>query len=230
MGGKAGMTSVEGKGSTFWFTAVLRKDAPPHNEPTRVSAEDAERTIRQKLGSKRILLVEDEPINREIAQALLEDVSFIVDLAEDGGKAIERVQAATYDLILMRWRYLKDDAGAALLQSLREFLDEGKLILGICNGFQLLVKLGVLPALGGQRFERQVSLGNNDSARFEDRWVHLLPNAASPCVFTKNLPLLSMVCGQSPPHYPSVFPLRQPLDDPVHLGFRQHFIPARGGF
>ena len=101
MGGKAGMTSVEGKGSTFWFTAVLRKDAPPHSEPTRISAEDAERTIRQKLGSKRILLVEDEPINREIAQALLEDVGFIVDLAEDGGKAIERVQAATYDLILM---------------------------------------------------------------------------------------------------------------------------------
>lgn len=80
---------------------MLRKDAPPHNEPTRVSAEDAERSIRQKLGSKRILLVEDEPINREIAQALLEDVGFIVDLAEDGGKAIERVQAATYDLILM---------------------------------------------------------------------------------------------------------------------------------
>ena len=67
----------------------------------RVSAEEAERTIRQKLGSKRILLVEDEPINREIAQALLEDVGFVVDLAEDGGKAIERVQAATYDLILM---------------------------------------------------------------------------------------------------------------------------------
>ena len=101
----------------------------------------------------------------------------------------------------MRWRYLKDDAGAALLQSLREFLDEGKLILGICNGFQLLVKLGVLPSLGGQRFERQVSLGNNDSARFEDRWVHLLPNAASPCVFTKNLPLLSMPVrhGEIPP-------------------------------
>ncbi len=80
---------------------MLRKDAPPANEPTRVSAEDAERTIRKNLGSKRILLVEDEPINREIAQALLEDVGFIVDLAEDGGKAIERVQAATYDLILM---------------------------------------------------------------------------------------------------------------------------------
>ena len=52
----------------------------------------------------------------------------------------------------MRWRYLKDVHGTPLLQSLREFLDQGKLILGICNGFQLLVKLGVLPALGGVRF------------------------------------------------------------------------------
>ena len=101
MGGNAGMTSVEGKGSTFWFTAVLRKDAPQLGVTERINAEEAERTIKQKLGGKRILLVEDEPINREIAQALLEDVGFIVDLAEDGGKAIERVQAATYDLILM---------------------------------------------------------------------------------------------------------------------------------
>ena len=74
----------------------------------------------------------------------------------------------------MRWRYLKDAAGRPLLDSLREVLDEGKLILG------------------GSRFERQVSLGHNDSARFVDRWVHLLPNPASPCVFTKNLPLLAM--------------------------------------
>ncbi|MBQ9406933.1 MAG: phosphoribosylformylglycinamidine synthase subunit PurQ [Desulfovibrio sp.] len=92
----------------------------------------------------------------------------------------------------MRWRYLKDATGKLLLDSLREFLEAGKLILGICNGFQLLVKLGVLPALDGRRFERQVSLGHNDSARFEDRWVHLLPNAASPCVFTQGLPLLTM--------------------------------------
>lgn len=92
----------------------------------------------------------------------------------------------------MRWRYLKDAAGAPLLQHLQDFLDQGKLILGICNGFQLLVKLGLLPALGGLRFERQVSLGHNDSARYEDRWVHLLPNPESPCIFTKGLPVLAM--------------------------------------
>ena len=76
----------------FRFTAALRKHAPGQRA-NRVIAEEAERTIRQKLGSKRILLMEDEPMNCEIAQVLLEDVGFIVDLAEDGGKAIERVQA-----------------------------------------------------------------------------------------------------------------------------------------
>ena len=60
-------------------------------------------------------------------------------------------------------------------------------MLGICNGFQLLVKLGVLPALDGKRFERQVSLSHNDSARYEDRWVQLKPNPDSPCIFTKGL-------------------------------------------
>lgn len=92
----------------------------------------------------------------------------------------------------MRWRYLKDADGTPLLDSLTRFINDGKLILGICNGFQLLVKLGVLPALDNARFERQVSLSHNDSARYEDRWVSLLPNSHSPCVFTRNLALLRM--------------------------------------
>lgn len=92
----------------------------------------------------------------------------------------------------MRWRHMKDATGTPLLQGLRQFLDEGKLILGICNGFQLLVKLGILPALDGRYFERQVSLGHNDSARYEDRWVRLRVNAASPCVFTRGLEYLDI--------------------------------------
>lgn len=87
----------------------------------------------------------------------------------------------------VRWRYSKDAAGRPVLDPLTAFLDSGGLVLGICNGFQLLVKLGLLPALDGLRFTRQVSLGHNDSGRFEDRWVRLVADPASPCVFTRNL-------------------------------------------
>ncbi len=91
----------------------------------------------------------------------------------------------------MRWRHLKDKNGIALLEHLKKFLDDGKLVLGICNGFQLLVKLGLLPSFDGERFERMVSLGHNDSARYEDRWVQMKVNKKSPCIFTQGLEFVS---------------------------------------
>mgnify|MGYP000342652333 CR=1 FL=1 len=91
-----------------------------------------------------------------------------------------------------RWLHLADKAGVPLLDHLSRFLDDGKLMLGICNGFQLMVKLGLLPALDGKRFERQVSLTHNASARYEDRWVRLAVNPLSPCVFTRGLNHLMM--------------------------------------
>jgi len=92
----------------------------------------------------------------------------------------------------VRWRHAKDQHGAPLLNQLTALLARGGLILGICNGFQLLVKLGLLPALGGATFERQVTLSNNDSARFEDRWVTLAVNPQSPCLFTKGVTRLEL--------------------------------------
>ena len=91
-----------------------------------------------------------------------------------------------------RWLHLSDAHGVPLLEHLNRFLNDGKLMLGICNGFQLMVKLGLLPALDGKRFNRQVSLTYNNSARFEDRWVRLSVNDKSPCVFTKGLGHLAM--------------------------------------
>ncbi len=91
----------------------------------------------------------------------------------------------------MRWRHLEDAEGTPLLAQLKDFLDAGKLILGICNGFQLLVKLGLLPSFDGQRFARKVTLSYNDSARYEDRWVHMRANTKSPCVFTKGIEYIS---------------------------------------
>ena len=67
------------------------------------------------------------------------------------------------------------------------FIEEGKLILGVCNGFQLLVKLGMLPGFDGDYRNQTVTLTFNDSGRFEDRWVYLTVNQNSPCVFTRNM-------------------------------------------
>lgn len=87
-----------------------------------------------------------------------------------------------------RFRYAKvKSTGEPLRDQLDRFIAQGKLILGICNGFQLMVKLGILPALDGCYDAQRVTLTFNDSGRFEDRWVHLSVNTHSPCVFTKGL-------------------------------------------
>jgi len=77
--------------------------------------------------------------------------------------------------------------GERLIDRLVGFVTRGRLILGICNGFQLLVKLGMLPAMNGDYTRRELSLTGNDSGRFEDRWVYLAVDPASPCVFTRGI-------------------------------------------
>lgn len=85
-----------------------------------------------------------------------------------------------------RFKYLKIKGKKSLWDEILKFLDNGGLILGICNGFQLLVKMGLLP--GGKYLgQRKVSLTYNESGKFEDRWVYLKVNPNTPCVFLKNL-------------------------------------------
>ena len=74
-----------------------------------------------------------------------------------------------------------------LYKQLIDFIHDGKLILGVCNGFQLMIKLGLLPAFDGDYATQTVTLTFNDSGRFEDRWVYLKVNGDSPCVFTTGL-------------------------------------------
>jgi PAS domain S-box-containing protein len=101
MGGTAGVRSTEGMGSTFWFTAVLRKGQYSVEETAKAGAGTAEQAIHRDHAGKRILLAEDEPINREIALMLLEDVGLKVDLAEDGREAVAKARAGSYAAILM---------------------------------------------------------------------------------------------------------------------------------
>lgn len=90
-----------------------------------------------------------------------------------------------------------DDHGAGVLQALKlkhhigdkllSFVEKGNLIIGICNGFQTLVNLGLLPGLHGNYQERSVALTWNDCGNFRDQWVRLAGNTSSPCVFTTGI-------------------------------------------
>ena len=101
-------------------------------------------------------------------------------------------------------RILANELRLKLGNDLKRFIADGKLIIGICNGFQILVKAGILPGLKlskGSSFAKasagrptkasagrqEATLFNNDSAKFEARWVHLqIENNA--CVWTKGMP------------------------------------------
>ncbi|HDP69318.1 MAG TPA: phosphoribosylformylglycinamidine synthase I [Actinobacteria bacterium] len=74
-----------------------------------------------------------------------------------------------------------------LLEQIIEFISDGKLIFGVCNGFQVMVKLGLLPGFDGDYRSQLTTLTFNDSGKFEDRWVYLKVNTNSDCIFTKGI-------------------------------------------
>jgi phosphoribosylformylglycinamidine synthase len=87
-----------------------------------------------------------------------------------------------------RFLYAKiKDTERRFSDEIRKFIHDGKLILGICNGFQLMVKLGILPGFERRYFEQTTTLTYNDSGKFEDRWCYLKINKNSKCIYTKNL-------------------------------------------
>ena len=95
-----------------------------------------------------------------------------------------------------------DDHGAGVImasklrynigEQIEEFIREGKLIIGICNGFQALVNLGLLPGFDGDYHSRKVALTYNDSGNFVDRWVTLRVQEESVCIFTKGISTLEL--------------------------------------
>ncbi|MDO9224441.1 MAG: ATP-binding protein [Pseudomonadota bacterium] len=102
MGGEMGIESQAGMGSTFWFTVRLVKIAgDPVESAQTIEKDTAETRIKTRYMGARILLAEDEPINQEVSIRLLEEVGFIVDLAENGEQAVAMAEQGRYDLILM---------------------------------------------------------------------------------------------------------------------------------
>jgi two-component system sensor histidine kinase/response regulator len=102
MGGEAGLTSSPGQGSTFWFTARLQTGTSATDiSAPRLSINDAEQLISSEYAHARILLVEDNLINQEVALELLRGIGLQADLAVDGKKAVKMASETAYDLILM---------------------------------------------------------------------------------------------------------------------------------
>ena len=101
MGGDAGAESTPGAGSTFWLTVRLKKGKSTATPESAASGEDAESVLKRDHAGRRVLLAEDEPINREITLMMLEDAGLAADVAEDGIQAVELATRNTYDLILM---------------------------------------------------------------------------------------------------------------------------------
>ena len=102
MGGEVGVESRPGAGSTFWFTVRLRKTTGDAAQLPKENLSSASGTLAAQYRGARILLAEDETINREVTLCLLDEAGLAVDTAENGAEALERIAAnAPYDLILM---------------------------------------------------------------------------------------------------------------------------------
>jgi phosphoribosylformylglycinamidine synthase len=142
----------------------------------------------------RALVITGDGLNceRETAQALrlagaVPELVHVSDVSERG---LEEFRI----LVLIGGFSNGDHLGAGTVQAslfrhrlrrpLERFVEAGRLVLGVCNGFQTLVKMGLLPDAA---WERTVTIMGNDSGRFEDRWVHLAVDPSSPCVWTRGL-------------------------------------------
>ena len=92
----------------------------------------------------------------------------------------------TYGDDISAGKILANELKLKLRDDVHSFIREGKLVLGICNGFQALAKAGILPAPFDES-PQQLTFTVNDSGKFECRWVYLSANETTPCIFTKGI-------------------------------------------
>jgi phosphoribosylformylglycinamidine synthase len=113
-----------------------------------------------------------------------------------------------------------------MFEDLQRFIDDGKLVMGICNGFQSLVKAGLLPAFEGNYKKQTVTLTFNDSGKFEDRWIYLKVNPKSRCVFVKNIDTLYLPVRHGEGKFVADEILLQKLNKNNQIAFR--YVDEKG--
>jgi len=121
-------------------------------------------------------------------------------------------------------RILANELRLRLGDQLQKFIDDGKLMIGICNGFQVMVRAGILPGTlqdnGSTAFSQTVTLTHNDSGKFEDRWVHLKPFGKSVWTEGMNEGLFLPVAHAEGKFVPRDKDLYQKLKDQGQILFR----------
>jgi PAS domain S-box-containing protein len=100
MGGDAGASSRPGQGSTFWFTARLRKDSRVA-APLRFESNSAHERLAKEFSGARLLVVDDDEVNCEVTLALMRTALPLSEAVRDGLEAVRRAEVQPYDLILM---------------------------------------------------------------------------------------------------------------------------------
>jgi PAS domain S-box-containing protein len=101
MGGDVGVSSVEGRGSTFWVSVRLRRAKLGPPGASVAPGEPPREVLARAFPGLRILVAEDEPMNQEVAMLLLEDAGLVPELAANGQEALECARRGGYALILM---------------------------------------------------------------------------------------------------------------------------------
>jgi phosphoribosylformylglycinamidine synthase len=184
------------------WTGITEYASAPETVQERLEFSPARHTLTRAVrqGEKRVLILHANGTNRD------RDAALACQLAGGTPEIVHVNQIIAGERRLMDYPMLVlpggfsygDDLGAGQLwalilrhrlgEDMARFIDDGRPVLGICNGFQALVKAGFLPgpAFGGNH-ARPVTLTFNQSGRFECRWVTLDANPASPCLFTAGL-------------------------------------------
>jgi phosphoribosylformylglycinamidine synthase subunit PurQ / glutaminase len=136
-----------------------------------------------------------------------------------------------------------DDHGAGVVQAVKlktrigdkilEFVERGNLIIGICNGFQAIVNMGLLPGFDNIYTKRSVALTFNDCGNFRDDWVYLKVNHSSPCVFTRDMDKIELPIRHGEGKFYSDEPVMKRLTENNQVVMRYSMpdgSPAQGKF
>jgi len=101
MGGDVGVMSEPGLGSKFWMTVRVRRGRPQAPATTGADEASPRDLLARRFGGLKVLVVEDEPVNQEVAVLMVEDAGLVAERADNGRQAVEKARDGGYALILM---------------------------------------------------------------------------------------------------------------------------------